>query len=166
MIIVVFDTFNLYLNKLSMLKILVISFLIALAFCQSQLIRTDIKDNWVMSVLSGSTNIDKLKQKTYPTSIPTTAHLVLQAANDIPDPFLKENYPTLKYVSEINVLFATNFTISDEVFKLSHQQLVFDGIDTYSDIFLNGQKIISTENAFRVYKANVKSVLKQGTNHL
>lgn len=155
-----------HLNKLLMLKALAISFLIALALCQSQLVRTDINDNWIMSVLSGPPNVDKLKQKTYPTSIPTTAHLVLQAANDIPDPFLKENYPTLKYVSEINVLFATDFTVSDEAFKLSQQQLVFDGIDTYSDIFLNGQKILSTQNAFRVYKVNVKSVLKQGKNHL
>ncbi len=64
-----------------MLKILAISLLITIALCQSQLISTNINDNWVMSILSGPSNIDKLKPKTYPTSIPTTAHLVLQAAN-------------------------------------------------------------------------------------
>lgn len=50
----------------------------------------------------------------------------------------------MKYVSEINVLFANDFVVSEEAFKNSQQQLVFDGIDTYSDIFLNGQKILST----------------------
>lgn len=89
-----------------------------------QFFQTNIADNWVMSFVSGPPNIDPIKQKTYPTSIPTTLHLVLQNAGDIPDPFLKENYPTLKYLSDCNIKFAVNFTVGD-AFAMPHQRLVF-----------------------------------------
>lgn len=131
-----------------------------------QYFQTVITDNWSMSILSGPPNINPIKDKTYPTSIPTTLHLVLQNAGDIPDPFLKENYPTLKYLSDCNVRFATNFTVDDLAFGMEHQQLVLEGIDTYGDVFLNGQKVISTENAFVKYKTNVKQLLKKGVNLL
>jgi beta-mannosidase len=39
-------------------------------------------------------------------------------------------------------------------------------VDTYSDIFLNGQRVLITENAFIRYNANVKQVLKVGVNLL
>ena len=71
-----------------------------------------------MTFKSGPSNIDRIKDKSYPTSIPTTLHLVLQAAGDIPDPFLKENYPTLKYLSDCNIQFAANFTVEPGVFGL------------------------------------------------
>ena len=90
-----------------------------------QYFQTMIMDNWSMNLLSGPANINPIKDKTYPTSIPTTLHLVLQNAGDIPDPFLKENYPTLKYLSDCNVRFATNFTVDDLAFAMDHQQLVF-----------------------------------------
>lgn len=131
-----------------------------------QYFQTVIADNWSMNILSGPPNINPIKDKSYPTSIPTTLHLVLQNAGDIPDPFLKENYPTLKYLSDCNVRFATNFTVDDLVFAMEHQQLVFEGIDTYGDVFLNGQKVLSTENAFVKYKTNVKQLLKKGVNLL
>jgi beta-mannosidase len=129
-------------------------------------VQTNIIDNWNVNILSGPNNIDKIKDKIYQVSIPTTLHLVLQDAGDIPNPFLKENYPTLKYVSDCNIAFSVNFTVDDTAFALDHHYLVFEGIDTYSDIFLNGQKILSTENAFVKYRANVKQLLKKGVNFL
>lgn len=39
--------------------------------------------------------------------------------------------------------------------------LEFQGVDTYSEIFLNEQKILSTDNMFRSWKVNVKPFLKE-----
>jgi beta-mannosidase len=97
-----------------------------------------------MGFLAGPSNIDKIRDKTYPTSIPTTLHLVLQNAGDIPDPFVKENYPTLKYLSDCNIRFSVNFTVDQSAFALKHQRLIFEGIDTYADVYLNGQKVLTT----------------------
>lgn len=121
--------------------LLFISFTIA---ADKHFFQTNITDNWSMSILSGPNNIEKIKGKVYPTSIPTTLHLVLEAAGDIPNPYLKENYPTLKYVSDCNIKFNVNFNVDDSTFSMDHQQLVFEGIDTYSDIYLNEHKILTT----------------------
>jgi hypothetical protein len=95
-----------------MFKWIAILVLLASTMAQNQpFVSTSITDNWVMSFLSGPNNIDKIREKTYPTSIPTTLHLVLENAGDIPNPFLKENYPTLKYVSDCSVKFSVNFTV-------------------------------------------------------
>jgi beta-mannosidase len=37
-------------------------------------------------------------------------------------------------------------------------KLVFEGLDTYCDIYLNGNKILSTNNMFRRYEVNVKNL--------
>lgn len=45
-------------------------------------------------------------------------------------------------------------------------ELVFEGIDTYSDIYLNEQLILQTDNQFRKWKKDVKSILKAFDNKL
>ena len=50
--------------------------------------------------------------------------------------------------------------------KFENQQIVFEGIDTYAEVKLNNQVIAKTENAFRKYVVNAKSVLKAGVNTL
>ena len=46
------------------------------------------------------------------------------------------------------------------------QKLVFEGIDTYSEIKLNDKKILETANAFRQYFTYVQGLLKPGVNKL
>jgi hypothetical protein len=52
-----------------------------------------INDGWAMNIISGPSESDSLKNKIYQTSVPTTVHLDLLTAGDIPDPFIKDNYP-------------------------------------------------------------------------
>lgn len=40
--------------------------------------------------------------------------------------------------------FTSKFVVNDSTFNMEHQQLVFEGIDTYADILLNGQLIAQT----------------------
>ena len=44
--------------------------------------------------------------------------------------------------------------------------MTFEGIDTYSNITLNGEHILQTENAFRRYRVDVHNLLKEGDNVL
>jgi beta-mannosidase len=127
---------------------------------------TELAKNWEMNLLEGPENISPLKAKVYKTSIPTTVHLDLLAAKDIPDPFIKENYPGVKWISDCTARYALNFSVDEATFSHTYQQLVFEGIDTYADIRLNKVSILSTENAFRKYVVNVKQHLKKGENQL
>ena len=72
----------------------------------------------------------------------------------------------MKWVSECDYLYSTTFTLDDDVFKHQYHKLVFEGIDTYSSVSLNGKPILTTSNAFRQYAVQVGSMLKQGENKL
>lgn len=50
--------------------------------------------------------------------------------------------------------------------KYKNHRLVFEGIDTYGKVVLNGENILSTENAFREYSVIVNQYLKTGENKL
>jgi beta-mannosidase len=45
-------------------------------------------------------------------------------------------------------------------------ELDFKGLDTYAEVFLNGEKVLSADNMFREWDANVKELLKEGNNEL
>ena len=72
----------------------------------------------------------------------------------------------MKWVSECDYLYTTSFVLPDDVFKHTYHKLVFEGIDTYSSIALNGKPILTTSNAFRQYSVQVGTMIKQGENKL
>ena len=69
-------------------------------------------------------------------------------------------------MSECDYSYSTTFTISEDIHQHSFQQLVFEGIDTYATIALNGKFLIRTSNAFRKYAVQVGGILKVGENVL
>jgi beta-mannosidase len=93
-------------------------------------------------------------------------HLDLQQAGEIPNPLEKENYPALKWVSESDYVYSTEFTVSEAVFGHVYHKLTFEGIDTYAEVFLNDRMVLRASNAFREYSVHVSGILRQGSNKL
>ncbi len=80
----------------------------------------------------------------------------------IADPFYEDKYLKLKWVSECKVKYSKRFSVDKEHINIDTAiELVFHGIDTYADITLNGQKLISTENAFRRYVVRVENLVSE-----
>ena len=48
----------------------------------------------------------------------------------------------------------------------SNQYLVFKGLDTYADVYLNDSLILKADNMFREWSVDVKGILKKGDNKL
>lgn len=99
-------------------------------------------------------------------SVPGTVHLDLMNNKIIPDPFKDENEKKVQWIENEDWDYHTRFTVSKK--ELSHQNidLVFDGLDTFSEICLNGKLIQSTDNMFRKWIIPVKQNLKAGENIL
>lgn len=68
----------------------------------------------------------------------------LLAHGEIEDPFLKDTHKHLEWVSESNVVYSTSFVLDVDVLKYKNHRLVFEGIDTYAKVILNGENILST----------------------
>ena len=91
----------------------------------------------------------------------------LYDAGEIEDPFFGLNHLKLKeQVLDKDYIYKTVFTLAclnndDEDLVIS-----FDGVDLFSEIYLNGVLLGKTENMFKRYEFNINNVAKVGENKL
>ena len=96
--------------------------------------------------------------------VPGTVHTDLLNLKIIEDPFYRLNEHDLQWIDKKNWIYRSQFNIQEDVLQQQHIVLLFDGIDTYGKIFLNGTLILETDNMFRNYEVDVKPLLKAGEN--
>ncbi|KAJ7700040.1 glycoside hydrolase family 2 protein [Mycena rosella] len=98
------------------------------------------------------------------SQFPTTVHVELLNLKRIPDPFIARNEWEVQWVGESQWAFKTEFNVSEAELGLN-SDLVFEGIDTFASVTLNGTKILETYNQFLSYRVPAKH-LKVGANEL
>ncbi len=81
-------------------------------------------------------------------SVPGSVHTDLLAAGRIPDPYAQSNEASLQWIG----LARWEYRCAFDLPALMHHELVFDGIDTFADIYINDEKVLSTDNAFRTWR--------------
>jgi beta-mannosidase len=101
-----------------------------------------------------------------PASIPGTVHTDLLAAGKIQDPFYRLNELDQQWIDKVNWEYKTVFTLTDDNLKHDNLHLLFEGLDTYADVFLNEVKVLNADNMFITWRVDVKKYLKQGENTL
>ncbi|KAI0723105.1 glycoside hydrolase family 2 protein [Earliella scabrosa] len=99
-------------------------------------------------------------------SFPTTVHVELLAHKKIPDPFIGLHEWDVQWIGEVEWAFRTTFSASEAEIASENVDLVFDGLDTFAVVELNGHKILETENQFIAHRVPVKEHLKAGDNTL
>ncbi|WP_277115584.1 glycoside hydrolase family 2 protein [Chryseobacterium sp.] len=105
-------------------------------------------------------------QKWLPAKVPGTVHLDLLDNKIIPDPFKDGNEKKVQWIENEDWDYQAAFTVSSHELKNDNIDLVFKGLDTFSEIYLNGQLLKKTDNMFRKWTIPVKSYLKSGNNTL
>ncbi|KAG6919397.1 hypothetical protein DXG01_006280 [Tephrocybe rancida] len=100
------------------------------------------------------------------SEFPTTVHVELLKLNKIPDPFLGLNEWDVQWVGESEWAFKSTFEVTEEELRSPNVDLVFDGLDTFAKVDLNGQTILETTNQFIAHRVAAKETLKVGTNEL
>lgn len=104
--------------------------------------------------------------KKYPASVPGTVHTDLLANQLIPGPFFGDNEQKVQWVDQETWVYETTFDISPDEKQYGNVDLVFDGLDTYAEVTLNGKRILDADNMFRTWKIPVGKLLQQGKNTL
>lgn len=101
-----------------------------------------------------------------PAEVPGTVHQDLIRNGKLPNPFWGTNETKIQWVEEKDWEYRTGFTLSAG--QLNHEalQLVFEGLDTYADVYLNGSLILRCDNMFTGHVVDVKPVLREGLNRL
>ncbi len=122
------------------------------------MIQKEINENWQFSQ-SG-------KNEWLPAKVPGTVHTDLLANGKIEDPFYRLNEHNLQWIDKVDWEYKTTFSVDGELLGKDVVELDFKGLDTYADVSVNGEKVLSADNMFRDWTANVKAVLKEGENEL
>ena len=99
-------------------------------------------------------------------TVPGSVYTDLLSNKMIPDPYLKDNADHLQWVDSAEWEYQSSFVISDELAKSQEMELVFSGLDTYADVFLNDVNILQADNMFRSWKVNCQKLIKPGANSL
>jgi len=106
------------------------------------------------------------EQKWLTATVPGTVHLDLMNNKIIPDPYKDENEKKVQWIENEDWDYQTSFTVSPKELKNQNIDLVFNGLDTFSEIYLNGKLLKKTDNMFRKWEIPVKKYLKAGDNLL
>jgi beta-mannosidase len=106
------------------------------------------------------------KDKWYPATVPGCVHTDLLNNKLIEDPFYRDNEQKLQWIGKTDWEYQTSFNIPPEMYARKNLELVFEGLDTYADISLNNEPLLSTDNMFRIWRVDAKRLAKVGANTL
>src|ERR1051325_2381600 len=98
--------------------------------------------------------------------VPGSVQTDLLKAGVITDPFYRDNEARLQWIGLADWDYRLSFKAAPATLKRGHVELVFDGLDTYADVTLNGRKLIAADNMFRRWRVPVKGALRSGENKL
>ena len=98
--------------------------------------------------------------------MPGVVQTDLLAAHLIPDPFYGDNESRLQWIGLTDWEYRTTFQVDASTLKREHIDLVFDGLDTFAEVFVNDQQVLTADNMFRRWRVPVRPLLKPGPNTL
>ncbi len=129
----------------------------------------ELNKNWIFSLAESSSieavankNIEPGKQ--FAASVPGTIHTDLLNNKLIEDPFYSDNELKMDWISQSDWIYQTTFDFNGSA--INNFDLVFEGLDTVCEIYLNELKLGNTDNMFLTYSYNVKNILKRKNNLL
>ena len=91
--------------------------------------------------------------------VPGNVHLDLMHAHIIDDPFYRLNERSVQWVDKADWMYETNVVPTAEELQAQNQEIVFKGLDTYADVYLNGRLLVRTDNMHREWRCDVKGIL-------
>jgi beta-mannosidase len=99
-----------------------------------------------------------------PAQVPGDVHLDLMRNKLIPDPSYRENETKLQWIEKANWEYRTNLNVTPAMMKHSHLDLVFLGLDTTAQVFINDHPVLNADNMFRRWRIEAKPDLHVGDN--
>lgn len=110
-------------------------------------------------------DVASMKTTKLSATVPGNVELDLLAAGMIKDPQVGNNIYDLRPYEFCQWMYSKSF-IAPELSKGQRLILDFEGIDCLADIFLNGERVGSAENAMIAHKYDITTKVRKGENNL
>jgi len=125
---------------------------------QSQNIAIELNTNWRFRKLSDKNWLE--------AKVPGAVYTDLIENKKIADPFFGTNNEKLHWIDSCSWEYQTEFNCNNILFEHANIDLVFDGIDTYADVYINNNLLLRSNNMFRQWTINIKPYVINGNNSI
>ncbi len=102
----------------------------------------------------------------YPATVPGTVHTDLMSAGIIPDPFYGSNVEAVQWIENHSWVYSCSFDLHINPENYDATELIFEGLDTYANVWLNEIPVLNANNMFRSWRIPVQHLIKEGSNNL
>lgn len=143
--------------------IIIVLFVVLFAGCTP---KTDIQSQHMYSLHNNWLFREEGSLKWQNAKVPGTVHLDLLANGFIEDPYYRTNDKEQQWIGETNWEYEKTFDIDKNLLAFDNIDLIFEGLDTYAEVYINNSLIGQTNNMFLEYRFNCKEYLKNGKNNL
>ncbi|MBL7660161.1 glycoside hydrolase family 2 protein, partial [Escherichia coli] len=82
------------------------------------------------------------------------------------DPYRGTNEGAIQWAGLTDWEWKRTMTVTPAMLAAGHLDLVFDGLDTYAEVRVNGTLLIAADNAHRRWRADAKPLLRAGFNEI
>ena len=90
------------------------------------------------------------KESWHTATVPGCVHTDLLVNRLIDDPFYRDNEQKQQWIGKTDWEYQTHFAVTRDVLDREHLELVFQGLDTYAEVYVNGTLILNADNMFRL----------------
>jgi len=104
--------------------------------------------------------------KIYNARVPGVVHLDLLRNRVIADPFYATYEDKLQWISDTGWVYEKYFELDRNFFAHRHMQLACEGLDTYANVYINDSLVLTADNMFKNWYANIKRFLYLGYNKI
>ena len=161
-------------NYLSAILIILVAFSCQVGFSASPKMETkDLGGVWSVCPQpldcigpEGFETVQKTIEGWIPSQVPGEIHLDLMNAGQMEEPCFGDNMPNCRWPETKSWWYKTTIQVDEDFISFERQRIVFDGLDYYAQIFLNGELLGESANAFLPAEFDVKWKLKPGGNEL
>lgn len=126
-------------------------------------LRVQLESDWRFRELNSRGGSEASDLDWMPAQVPGNVHLDLMRNGVIADPFQRMHERSCAWVDETDWVYETTFPVEKPP---AHAYLLFHGLDTLAEIFLNGEELARTDNMFVPHEFPVGGKLRAGENTL
>lgn len=105
-------------------------------------------------------------ERWYPAEVPGVVQTDLLRNGLIPDFMQGSNIDSVQWIENEDWIYKRTLFVADTLLRHGHLDLVFKGLDTFAEVYLNDSLIGKADNMFRTWEWEVKRLLHQGENEL
>jgi beta-mannosidase len=127
--------------------------------------RNPLDDGWRLRLAAPHPDAPAgLLDASIPASVPGNVYLDLLAAGLIPDPYLGTNELALRWIGRCDWTYELTFDWAPDA--TGEQELVFDGLDTLAEVWLDGRHLGDAASMHRTWRWAVTDLLTPGRHVL